>query len=241
MGGWITGNVARGADQIFEYDDDRRQQDLAHEREWIEDSNRRQTKMGLKAPSGGTFKALEAGVYAGVCVSVIDVGIQAGGKFKDANKVVIGFELPDAPARDDGQPTVIYVNRTLSMNKKGNLRKDIEGMFGKAFPSDEAASDFDLDKLLGRPALVNVNNVERNGKVYANIAGLTPLMAGMAAPKAKSEPLFYTEKIPETTGSIDRVPSWIRKLIDNQLRPGEPVSGGVAVGGQALADDDIPF
>ena len=196
--------------------------------------------MGFKAPQqGSTFKALEAGVYAGVCTLLVDIGLQPGGRYKDAKKVVIGFELPDAPPRDDGKPVVIYMNVTGSMDKKANLRKRIEGMFGKAFSTEEAARDFDLDKLLGRACLVNVSNDERNGKVYANIAGLTPLMAGMPAPVAKGTTVFYTERLPETRGALESVPSWIRKLIDEQIREGEKLPVAAVEG----SDDgsDIPF
>lgn len=197
--------------------------------------------MGFKAPpSGGDYKPLAAGVYAGVCALLVDVGVQKQNnpKFKDTNKIVLGFELPDAPERDDGKPTMIYKTLTLSMNKKGNLRKLIESWFGKQFPSDEAANDFDLDKLLGKAALVNVTNDERGGKVYANIGGLTPLMAGMAAPKAKGATLFYSDKAPEMSGSLGDAPEWIQKLHAEQIRPETPVAAALE---GADGGDDIPF
>lgn len=223
---------------------DRRQWDLLREQEWLEEQNGNtgdKKKMGFTArQQGGSFKPLAAQVYAGVATLLADVGMQPGGRYKDAYKVVIGFELPDAPPRDDGKPVMIYKNVTNSMDKKANLRKLIESWFGKQFESDEAAKKFDLSKILGRSALVNVTNDERNGKVYANIGGLTPLMAGMAPPKAKGETVFYSEIVPETAGNKEKLPEWIVKLIDeSQIREGEPLETTAA--SATDGGDDIPF
>lgn len=191
--------------------------------------------------SGKTFPVLAAGVYAGVCTTLVDVGVQSGGKFKDMPKIVLGFELPDAPARTDGKPTMIYRNITLSMSKKGNLRPLIESWFGKQFPSDEAAGAFELPKLIGKAALVNVTNAKRGDKEYANISGLTPLMAGQAAPVAKSEAVLYTPKLPETVNNLEKVAPWIRTLIDNQIVEGEKLAPVAATSESADSGDDIPF
>lgn len=223
-------------------DDERRQQDLALEREWLEEQQQKEKEsMAFTAPSQGkAFKALKPGVYAGVLTTLVDIGLQPGGRYKDANKIVLGFELPDAPARDDGKPVMIYKNVTRSMNAKATLRKMIESWFGKNFPTDEAAGTFDLQKLIGKAALVNVTNDERGGKVYANIGGLTPLMAGQTAPKALGAAVFYTPSDESTAGALDSIPAWIRKLIDEQIREGEQMAPVAAVEG-ADDGDDIPF
>ena len=64
---------------------------------------------------------------------------------------------------------------TASMSEKANLRKLIESWFGKKFPNDEAAADFDCTKLLGYKCLLNVTHTEKGQKTYANVANATPI------------------------------------------------------------------
>lgn len=222
-------------------------QDLLQQQELIEMDNNKEVRssMGFKArQQGGSFKPLDAGVYAGVCTMLVDVGMQPGGQYNDAYKVVLGFELPGAPERDDGKQVTISTTLTNSMDKKANLRKFIESWFGKGFPSEEIAKEFDLSKLLGKVALVSVTHKERQGKVYANITGLTQLPKEMPAPTAKGETLFYTEEMPteERSKAYAALPEWIRKKVDDQIRPETEVKTPAGVAAGAVdGGDDIPF
>jgi hypothetical protein len=52
------------------------------------------------------------------------------------------------------------------------------GMIG----TDEFYEDFDLDSMIGKPAIVNVvHNPDSKGNIWANIKGVNPMMAGMEA------------------------------------------------------------
>jgi hypothetical protein len=77
-------------------------------------------------------------------------------------------------------PMMISQQYTLSAGKKANLRKDLESWYGKEFNDDdlEKAGGFDLKKLLGKAALLNLKH-SRDGK-YANVVSVNPPMAEVA-------------------------------------------------------------
>lgn len=191
-----------------------------------------------KQQSAGDFKPVEVGVHRAVCSTLVDLGMQGGGQYAPAYKIALGFQLPDQ-LNDKGEPMTITQTFTASMHKKANLRKLIETWFGKAFPTEDVAKEFDLQALLGRVALINVVHVERQGKVYANISAVMGLTAGMEKPVLAGQPLFYSEDLPQADRSraYAALPEWLRKKVDEQLRPGTPQGASTT----DVADDDIPF
>jgi hypothetical protein len=221
-------------------------EELLHERKVTErNNNTRNEKMGfrLKQQSNGNFKVIPQGAHPGVMSMFVDLGLQPGGNYEPAYKMIMGFQLtgPDVTT-DKGEPMVITAKYTQSMHKKSNLRPLIENWFGKSFPSEEAARDFDPTVLLGRAGLVNVKHKERNGKTYPEIASIGSLPAGLPKPELKGEVLYYSDDLPldARNAAYARLPEWIKKLVDNQLRvkpEGEKAAAEAAVEG----DDDIPF
>lgn len=184
--------------------------------------------MKFPAKGGGDFAIAPAGNHLAICNAVVDLGIQKGSHaFPDPkHKVYIRFELPDETVEyeKDGQkisgPMSIGSTFTASMSPKANLRKFIESWFGKQFPSDEAAADFDFSKILGRRCLLNVSHSERDGKTYANIATATPLPKSMATTETKQHngSLFFDLSNPDPA-AFDALPEWLRKKIEGRLDP----------------------
>jgi len=139
-----------------------------------------------KDSGGGNFKKVPPGAYIGRCFSLIDLGTQfTDGQFgpKSQHKIKIGFELFGED--DNGEPLTLDVDGkqmpltisksyTVSLHEKAGLRRDLAAWRGKDF-TDEEAKSFDVAKLLGAYAMVNVTTSETNGKTYTNIAGLTPI------------------------------------------------------------------
>lgn len=203
-----------------------------------EEENKNNMSFKARQQSNGDFKPIDVGVHRAVSYLMIDLGLQGGGKFEPAYKLALGFQLPDNLS-DKGDPLTIVQTYTCSMNKKANLRKLIESWFGKAFPTEEAANEFDLKNLLGRPAFVNVTHTERGGKVYANISTITSIPASVEKPVLRGEPIFYSESMDpaERSKAYARLPEWLRKKVDDQLRP--PTAAAEA--GSTVEDDDIPF
>ena len=135
---------------------------------------------------GGDFKRVPPGAYMGRCYSLIDLGTQLSvGQFgeKMNHKMKIAWELfgedeSGAPltVMVDGKemPMTISKSYTVSLHEKASLRKDLAAWRGRDFTEEEARG-FDVAKLLGAFGLVNVTQSENNGKIYSNVAGLTPI------------------------------------------------------------------
>lgn len=144
----------------------------------------------------GNFKTVPAGVFIGRCFELIDLGTQTNetGQYagNSAHKIKIGFELFGDD--EEGNPLTIEVDGkempltitkdyTVSLHEKANLRKELEAWRGKAF-TEEEAKGFDVSKLIGAYAMINVTHkTNSQGKVRANISGLSPLPSALKSSK----------------------------------------------------------
>lgn len=143
--------------------------------------------MAIIATAGDTktFEPAPAGVHVGVCVDVVDMGeleVTYAGKTKKQHKVRVVWQLDTL--RDDLKPFLVQKRYTLSLNEKATLRKELESWRGRAF-TEEELKGFDLEKLLGANAQLNIQHATRDGNTYANVIGIIPLGKGMAKIEAK--------------------------------------------------------
>lgn len=140
----------------------------------------------MLSDSGSDYKPVEAGNYAATCIRVIDLGTQTtnyNGEEKSARKVRLFWEIPDVVVEWEGQerPAIISSTYTASLHEKASLRKVLESWRGRAFTPDELKG-FDTKNVLGAPCLLNVVHTEKDGKTYANVATVSPLIKGMPKP-----------------------------------------------------------
>lgn len=229
--------------------------------------------------SEGNFKRVPVGVHIGRCYLLVDLGTQhTSGQYGDKlqRKFRIGWELfgedekgEPLVIRDSDKgvdmPMTISKNYTFSMSEKANLRKDLAAWRGKAF-SDEEAKTFDIVKLMGAYALINVTETESGGKTYSNVAGLSPLPAAMnktkpegvhsfikfslAEPDAVVFGTFY-DKLKETIAKSPEYAAWQAKKggkAEQSVKPAAaakaPAPAAATAGGGSGFDDmdsDIPF
>jgi hypothetical protein len=210
--------------------------------------------MKLPAKAGGDFEIAPAGNHVAICNAIVDLGMQKGTVMYPAPKhqVYLRFELPNETVKyiKDGRemsgPMSIGRRFTASMSGKANLRKFVESWFGKPFPTDEAAADFDLSVLLGRKCLLNVTHNEKpGGKTYANISNATPIPKGMQADFAQQNPSINFDITQPDNAAFERLPEWLQKVVHDRLgdRPDEssppPTNGAQVEAGDF--NDDIPF
>jgi len=129
--------------------------------------------------SGGSRELPPPGSYSAVCVDVVDLGMVET-HYKDNTKMThkcrVVFEI--AEYRKDGTPYTIGERFTASLAEKATLRKFLEGWRGRAFTPEELRG-FDLEALIGAPAIVAVVHRESGGKTYDNISSASKLMKGM--------------------------------------------------------------
>ena len=197
----------------------------------------------MRAPKPtSSFKLPGPGFHRGVLQSIIDLGIQPSNnpQYDPGHKLMLIFELPDT-LREDGTRETVKTTQTFSMGKKANLRKIVEQWAGKSFPNDQAAWDFELSGLLGKPVYLQITHKDSNGKTYANITAYGPLPGGVEKPMLQAKPVLYDQSRDDATDVYHSLPEWIRNIIDKQIpkESAQPASATAAAG--ASGDDDIPF
>ena len=204
--------------------------------------------------SAGDFEPVPAGSHIAVCDIVADIGMQEGSSLypKPKQQVYIRFELPNERMdfEKDGKkqtgPAVIGKTYTASMNEKANLRHHLESWRGKQF-TDEEAESFDVSAILGKPCMLTVMHTQKDGKTYANIAGIGALPKGIS-PKTiipEMTPILYAA--PDNIATYPMLPDWLRKKIDAQIVV-EPAAqadgeqqGNQLDDGSFITDEDVPF
>lgn len=212
--------------------------------------------MVMLTDSGSDYKPLPAGNYAATCIRVIDLGTQTTsyqGEEKSARKVRIFWEIPEETVEWEGQvrPATISSTYTASLHEKANLRKLLESWRGRSFTPDELKG-FDTKNVLGAPCLLNVVHTEKDGRTYANVAGVTPLIKGMAKPEITG-PLVNFDLDAFEPEVLDGLHDKLREQIKaspeyKALTTGgdgfldQTTDGGVAGGASDNPfDDEIPF
>lgn len=174
------------------------------------------------AGDGKTFDPAPAGVHQGVCVDVVDLGmldVTWQGKTKQQHKINVAWQI--AERREDGKPFLVFKRYTLSLGEKATLRKDLESWRGKAFTREEELG-FDVERVIGKNCLLNIQHNESGGKTYANVVSIMPLVKGMPEITAVD---YVRKKDRQETGSD------ARHISD------EEIAGSSAL----VTDDDIPF
>jgi len=125
---------------------------------------------------GGDFTPHPEGMHQMVCVDVIDHGIVPTA-FGDKHKITIRWQSAETGPK--GQRLTCQKRYTLSLHEKAVLRADLQAWRGRPFTAEEARG-FDVERLIGVNALVNVIHKKgADGKVWANVASVAPLMKGM--------------------------------------------------------------
>lgn len=186
-----------------------------------------------KDSGGGDFKRVPPGAYIGRCYSLIDLGTQlTTGQFGDKmqHKIRIAWELfgedengvpLTVEVAGKEMPMTIHKSYTVSLHEKSGLRRDLASWRGKDF-TDEEAKGFDVSKLLGAYCMVNATQSETNGKVYTNVAGLTPLPGALknAKPAAVHDNIMFDLDKPDMKvfatfheklqDAIKKSPEWLK-------------------------------
>ena len=177
---------------------------------------------------GGDFEVCPEGNFVGRVTEVIFLGTvseEYKGVTKSSPKIKIGFEL--SKLMEDGRPFVMSTFPiTASMNKKASFRKLVQGIMPLT-PDMEKA--FDAEQLIGKTTLVNVfHKAGKDGAVFANIAGCSPVPEGMPIPAAVNTPFIF-DVTTSPLEHLEKLPDFTREMIvktpEYKLRSGESVFG----------------
>jgi len=180
----------------------------------------------VSATSGGNYperKPIEAGAYAAVCDMIVDLGVQPspGGQYAPKRTVLLRFQIPEVRVEftKDNEtrslPAVISRTVGLSLNEKSTLYGLLTSWRGRAFTQDELKK-FDLGKVAGKPAFINVTHSVKGDRTYANLTSIMPLPKSMTAPALEGEALVYSTDAPNPE-VFDKLPSWVQDKIANRI------------------------
>lgn len=180
----------------------------------------------VSSSGGGNYperKPIEAGAYAAVCDMIVDLGVQPspGGQYAPKRTVLLRFQIPEVRVEftKDGEtrslPAVISRTVGLSLNEKSTLYGLLTSWRGRAFTQDEL-KQFDLGKVAGKPAFVNVTHSVKGDRTYANLTSIMPLPKSMTAPALEGEALVYSTDAPNPE-VFDKLPSWVQDKIANRI------------------------
>jgi len=205
---------------------------------------------------GGDRQIVAAGPKIARCYLICDIGTQENtyaGDLKIVHQVVVGWEIPAEriTIKDRDLPVAISKLYTLSLHEKANLRKDLDSWRGKSFTGDELGG-FDLKNVLGVPCQLQVVHREGgNGKMYANVATVMGVPAGLDVPAAENPAQYFSL---EEGGDIpENIPQWIVDKIHESHEWKDRQAGDAARDAEAGvvfpdeepptvgANDDLPF
>ena len=209
---------------------------------------------------GKEFKMVPPGTHLARCYRIIDVGTQATewqGQQKFLRKVMLGWEIhgedeSGAPLlTDEGEPLAMFKNYTLSWAENANLRKDLQAWRGTPW-TDAEANRFDLKNILGQWCMINVIHADgKNGKMYANVAGITPvpgLIKKAGLPNGVNALQMFRLADPDwemfetfskgLKAKIEASPEF--KALKNRQAPQQAPAGTTGSGFDDI-DDDLPF
>lgn len=188
------------------------------------------------------FTPAPAGTHVAVCYRLVDLGTQAvefQGDRKHQHKVLIGWELPNE-RMEDGKPFTISKRYTWSTHEKATLRQHLESWRGKKFAEPEI-EQFDTRKLLGVGCTLSIAHEERQGKTYASITGIGPMMKGTTAPKPENQIVYFTLDQAFDADVFSALPQGLRETIQKSPEYHKLNGQAPTHNGSHDLSDEVPF
>jgi hypothetical protein len=191
--------------------------------------------MSFNSTEKSAYKPIPEGTHTAVCSALIDLGLQdAFGA--DKPQLLLRFEFPGHQVIRDGvsEPMVKWQFYTNSLNKKANLRRDLEGWRDRGFTAEELVR-FDVRSVVGHPCSISIIHDSETGK--DKIRTISKYM-GSDKLKPQLEVTLYSK----SEGVVDQwdiLPDWIKDKIE-QARP-EDIPAPESVDAEPFEDDSIPF
>jgi hypothetical protein len=208
----------------------------------------------VKETTESSFEPIPEGTYTAVCHLLVDLGVVYNKTFDSrSRKVMLGWIIPEETyTNKDGEtvPRTMYATYTASIGKKAKLRSLLASWRGRDFTPDELDA-FNLRNIVGAPCLMNIIHTEgKDGKTYANIAGVMRLPKGMQGVKLETEPIVF-DLDEDPLENLELLPEWIaNKVKESETymdRASAQIRGEVPAGDPSPVDDlgdseeELPF
>ena len=189
----------------------------------------------VKETTESSFEPIPEGTYSAVCHLLVDLGVQHNKTFDSSSrKVMLGWLIPEETyVNKEGfeVPRAMYGTYTASIGKKAKLRSLLASWRGRDFTAEELDA-FNLRNIVGAPCLMNIIHTEgKDGKTYANIAGLMRLPKGMPPAKLETDPIIF-DLDEDPLENLELLPEWIA----DKVRESETYMDKAAAGIKAEVD-----
>lgn len=189
-----------------------------------------------------------AGMHPARLVSIVDLGHQEStwdGETKVARTFHLAWELVGTDS-GDGKPFIVSKSYKATDGVYGVYFAKTSGAFKMLKQwlnwDDKKCSKVNaLPTAMGHAAFINVAHKPSadGSKVWANVAGVMPAMAGMPVGEAKTDPLIWSVE----GGDLNDLPGFLRKKAEEsyQLQGKEiPKRQQKSENAEAALDEDIP-
>lgn len=147
------------------------------------------------------YNLIPSGVHAARCARIIEIGQQHSPKFdtpeKKAinDKVIIAFALSnvtfDYPGLGEKQ---VFISNRYGITKSTFERSPMQQYTKALDPKRETKH---LREFLTRPCQVSIKHVMKDGKTYANLDSVAPILPGIQIPELDVEPWMYEWDAPD--------------------------------------------
>lgn len=204
--------------------------------------------MPIAKENATDFKPVPAGTHFGRCFGVIAIGTQPANnpKFRPTNRVLLLFELPNETYELDGKqlPCTISKEYNLSINRKANLRKDLDSWRGRPFTEEEACG-FPVEKVIDVPCTLSITHEQKKDGtgVYARVASISGLPKGVGVAPMVHKPVHYELEM-ERNQVFEALPEWIQDKIGKCMEWNEGKTAAPPPAEQDNDDgleDEVPF
>ena len=199
--------------------------------------------MQLRVPQPDVmFAPHPEGIFAAVCVDVIDLGMQTReymGESKQVHKVRIVFETEQV--KEDGSRFMIARMFTASLHPKGRLAQALEKWRGRPFQPDEV---LDLNRLIGVGCTLVISQIARpDGTSVAVIDAIAKptknlVPSGVYDPKAARDKIAAARAGDAAGGMASRGPVAKPGSVVPQPAAARPVMPAVSVAPAAVVQPE---
>lgn len=201
----------------------------------------------LPQPNESTFELPPAGNQLAVCIAAVDIGTQET-TFGNKHQFLLRWELVEEQM-SDGRPFTMWSDRyTWSMNEDANLRKDLESWRGQPFKESDFGPDgFNVKKLLGVPAMINVVHKDKKngGGQFSKITAITPPHKSLVQnrPDTENPPVFFWIESPLDLSTFEMFPDWLKDTIKKAPEFARAYDEGLQDGPMVATSPsaDVPF
>ena len=193
--------------------------------------------MSVIVPPPTSYTPCPAGLHQAVCCDIVDLGLKET-KFGLKHKVRFTWQTdrvnPETGARFD-----CIRSYTRSMDRRSTLRTHLESWRGRSFSEPELKQGFDLERLIGVNAYLNITHqATADGRIYANVSAIMPPPAGV-----RIAVVNYTRQQdrPAATATPPVTLPLPNPAAVNAIPPSPPPVVTAAPAAEDADDDDISF